>query len=254
MQAVGVNQNLQNCQSMVIDSKGYMYVIEVGRRNFYDPDPSKAVPGTPGVWIIDTATSKVISTYNFPPSIASPNNSFVNDIVVDEVNSVAYLTDAWGEGGLIIYKYNQNISRRYSGPSTGYDPNYVMIINGVNYGSNQFTTPIDGIALTDDLKAIFYCAVQDIYLYRIPTDVLMDFTSTYEDINNSVTRIPGTKQPSDGIVYWDGVLYYGSLTESTYYAIKISSKSLPYLNTDSVPVWPDAVNLRWVSKLIVILS
>jgi len=246
MQAVGVKDNLQNCQSMVIDSQGYMYVIEVGRRNFYDADPAKTVAGTPGVWIINTETSEIQSTYYFPPYVASPNNSFVNDIVVDEVNHVAYLTDAWGTGGLIIYKYKDGISRRYSGPSTAYNPDYVMIINGVNYGSNQFTTPIDGIALTDDLKAIFYCSVQDTYLYRIPTKILMDFTTTTDDITQSVTQIPGTKPPSDGIVYWDGVLYYGSLTESTYYAIKISSTSLPNLNTDSIPVWPDAVNLRWI--------
>lgn len=246
MQAVGVKDNLQNCQSMTIDSKGNMYVIEVGRRNFYDANPANAVAGAPGVWIINTETGVIDTKYYFPPDIAPPNNSFVNDIVIDEVNQVAYLTDAWGTGGLIIYKYKDNTSRRYSGPSTGYNPDYVMIINGVNYGSNQFTTPIDGIALTDDLKAIFYCAVQDTYLYRIPTDILMDFDLTSDEITNSVIQIPGTKPPSDGIVYWDGVLYYGSLTESTYYAVKISSKSLPNLNTDSIPVWPDAVNLRWI--------
>lgn len=246
MQVVGVNGNLQNCQSMIIDSKGLMYVIEVGRRNFYEPNPTKTVNGAPGVWIINTETGEIQSQYYFPPSIASPNNSFVNDIVLDEQKQIAYLTDAWGSGGLIVYNYGLGLSRRYSGPSTANDPNYVMIINGVNYGTNQFTTPIDGIAITDDCKAIFYCAVQNVYLYRIPTSILNDFTKTTDDITASVEVIPGTKEPSDGMMYLNGVLYYGSLPESTYYALKISSKSTPDIS-ESVGTWPDQVNMRWVN-------
>lgn len=246
MQTIGVPGQLQNCQSMVIDSTGLMYVIEVGRRNFFDINPTKVVNGPPGVWVINTETSEVVSQYYFPPSVASPNNSFVNDIVLDETKKIAYLTDAWGSGGLIVYNYGLGISRRYSGPSTANDPNYVMVINGVNYGTNIFTTPVDGIAISDDSKAIFYCAVQNVYLYRLPTSILNDFSSTTEEITAAVEQLPGTKEPSDGIQYWDGVLYYGSLPESTYYALKISSTSSPNVATKSVPAWPDQVNMRWV--------
>ena len=245
MQTVGISGELQNCQSMVLDSNGLMFVIEVGRRNFYEVNPLKVVNGPPGVWIINTETSEIISQYYFPPSVASPNNSFVNDIVIDEKKQIAYLTDAWGLGGLIIYNYQLGTSRRYSGPSTANDPNYVMIINGVNYGTTQFTTPIDGIAITNDLKAIFYCAVQGVQLYRIPTSILNDFTTSTDQITASIQVIPGTKEPSDGIMYWNNALYYGSLPESTYYALEISSTSSPDLS-QSVPTWPDQVNMRWV--------
>jgi hypothetical protein len=249
MQTIGIPGQLQNCQSMAIDSSGLMFVIEVGRRNFYELNPLKTVNGIPGVWIINTETSEVISQYYFPSSVASPNSSFVNDIVLDETKNIAYLTDAWGSGGLIIYNYGLSTSRRYSGASTANNPSYVMIINGVNYGTNQFTTPIDGIAISDDLKAIFYCAVQNTYLYRLPTEILNDFTLTNDEITAAVEQLPGVKEPSDGIMFWNGILYYGSLPESTYYALKISSTSSPDVSTKSVPVWPDQVNMRWVTFL-----
>jgi hypothetical protein len=255
VQSIGVAGQLQNCQSMVIDSNGLMFVIEVGRRNFYDLNPSNAVSGPPGVWIINTETSEVISQYYFPAAVASPNTSFVNDIVLDEKKQIAYLTDAGGtSGGLIIYNYGEGISRRYSGVSTSADPSYTMVINGVNYGTNQFTTPSDGIAITSDHKAIFYCAVQNTKLYRLATRVLNDFSQTDEMITGAVEEIKGAKEPSDGIIYWDGVLYFGSLPESTYYALKITSTSSPNIPNKAVPAWPDPVNMRWVSEHHLLLS
>jgi hypothetical protein len=246
MQTAGVYGQLQNCQSMTLDSVGNMYVIEVGRRNFFESDTSLTVNGPPGVWIINTETSEVKSKYLFPSSVASPTDSFVNDIVLDESKSMAYLTDAWGDGGLIAFDYKRSISRRYSGSSTMRDPTYVMFINGVNYGTETFTTPVDGIAITDDGSAIFYSPVQGNTLYRLPTSVLRDFNSSSEAISAAVDVIPGDKGTSDGLMYWNGVLYYGSLAFSTYYALKINSKSTPNVSVSAVPVWPDPVNMRWV--------
>jgi hypothetical protein len=35
-----------------------------------------------------------------------------------------------------------------------------ITINGVDYGTTTFTTPVDGIALSPDAKTLYYCAVQ----------------------------------------------------------------------------------------------
>jgi hypothetical protein len=247
MQREGVDGDLQNCQSMTIDKSGIMWAIETGRRNFFSPVKSTWVDGTPGIWFIDMTTSEIVSRYYFPPEVASPSNSYVNDIVVDESRDVAYLTDAWDIGGLIVYNHKTGASRRYTGPSTMNDPAYVMIINGVNYGTSIFTTPSDGIAITADGAALLYGAVQGTTLYRMPTAPLRDFSSSQADLDAAADTI-GTKEPSDGMLYLDGVLYYGSLPTSTYYALPISATSFPNMTTDAIPVEPELTNMRWVSS------
>ena len=246
MQEEGVDGDLQNCQSMAIDGSGFMWAIETGRRNFFAPLQSMWVDGTPGIWIIDMASSTVVQKYYFPAEVASPSSSFVNDIVIDESRDVAYLTDAWGEGGLIVYDRGQGSSRRYSGPSTKNDPSYTMIINGVDYGTSIFTTPSDGIAMTEGGEALLYGAVQGTTLYRMATELLRDFSSTQEQLDDAAETI-GWKEPSDGMQYVQGKLYFGSLPSSTYYVLPINATSFPDTSTEAIPATPEPSNMRWVS-------
>lgn len=95
MQEEGKSGDLQNVQSMTIDSKRRMWVIEVGRRNFFEINPRSVVNGPAGLWMIDMTSHEVILKYYFPSSIVAPTSSFLNDVVVDETRDVAYLTDAW---------------------------------------------------------------------------------------------------------------------------------------------------------------
>ena len=95
MQREGVSGDLQNVQSMTIDSKRRMWVIEVGRRNFFNINPKTVVNDPAGLWIIDMTTEDIITKYSFPSSVVSYDNSFLNDVVVDDTRDIAYLTDAW---------------------------------------------------------------------------------------------------------------------------------------------------------------
>lgn len=92
-------------------------------------------------------------------------------------------------GAIIVYDYLQQKSRRYYGISTKNDPNYVMIINLNVYGKRIFTTPVDGIVITDDYQAILYCAVQGTTLYRLSTDVLSNFDLSNSDIDSYVENL-----------------------------------------------------------------
>jgi hypothetical protein len=246
MQVEGENGDLQNCQSMTIDSQGRMWVIEVGRRNFLASNASLVTNGAAGVWIIDMATEQIVSKYYFPNDVAYYNSSFVNDIVLDESRQLAYLSDAAGNGGLIVYNFLEATSRRYSAISTKNEPSYVMIIDGTNYGNAIFTTPSDGIAITPDNEAILYGAVQGTKLYRVPAEMLRNYSSTTADIDSTVELL-GTKNPSDGFKFMNGLMYYGDLPSSCYHALYVNSTNYPNITavTQSVPSDPET--LRWVS-------
>jgi len=95
MQQEGKSGDLQNVQSMTIDSKRRMWVIEVGRRNFFEINPRSIVNQPAGIWIIDMLTHEVITKYYFPSDVVTYDNSFLNDVVVDDIKDIAYFTDAW---------------------------------------------------------------------------------------------------------------------------------------------------------------
>jgi len=253
MQREGVSGDLQNVQSMTIDSSRRMWIIEVGRRNFFLTNKSMQVSGPAGLWCVDLLTNTVISQYYFPSDVVSYDESFLNDIVIDETRNFAYLTDAWGDGAIITFDLTNQVSRRYSGPSTQNDPTYALIVNGVNYGKRIFTTPSDGIAMTSDAEAIFYCQVQGTKLYRLPTSILRDFTSSSKAIDAKV-EVLGTKTPSDGMKYLNGVLYYGSLTTSTYYTLTVNATSLPNMAVDAVPVEVNTETMQWLDTFAIDLS
>mmetsp|Transcript_20424 Transcript_20424/g.29268 ORF Transcript_20424/g.29268 Transcript_20424/m.29268 type:complete len:401 (-) Transcript_20424:3134-4336(-) len=229
MQKEGKSGDLQNVQSMTIDSKRRMWVIEVGRRNFFELNPRSIVNSPAGLWIIDMLTHEVTTKYYFPSDIVSYDNSFLNDVVVDDIRDIAYFTDAWGDGALIAFDLSTQVSKRFSGVSTRNDPTYSMIINGVNYGTNTFTTPSDGIALTSDREALFFCQVQGTTLYRVQTNLLMNslFDSSLSISLDDIVEVIGIKEPSDGIKYLDGMLYWGALTQNSVYSVAINSTSLP---------------------------
>mmetsp|Transcript_26972 Transcript_26972/g.45491 ORF Transcript_26972/g.45491 Transcript_26972/m.45491 type:complete len:422 (-) Transcript_26972:227-1492(-) len=263
MQREGVDGDLQSCQSMTIDTKNRMWVIETGRRNFFSPIKRQWVDGAAGVWIIDLNTNEIVSKYYFPEDVASYDGSYVNDIVLDEKRGLAYLSDAWGEGGIIVYDAVAGTSKRFTGASTTNDPTYDMIINGNDYGTNIFTTPSDGIAFVDDggdaAAAVFYSAVQGTTLYRLSAERLQAFlegTATSADLDAAV-QVIGTKNPSDGMKYLPsaGRLYYGDLPNSTYWYVPINATSFPDLRTEAVMATPpDASRLGWVDTFAVDLS
>lgn len=245
IQKVGDKNSIQSCQAVHIDTQNNLWVVDSGRRNFLSASEKDYIDGTPTVWVIDLETRATKFTYQFPADVASPSASFLNDIVLDETNRLAYFTDAWGSGGLIVFDIAASTSRRYAGLSTANQPSYVMVIDNTNYGSTIFTTPSDGIALTEDNTALFYCAVQGDILYRLPTSVLRNFNTSSAEIDAAVEVI-GSKNPSDGMKYLDGVLYYGDLPSSTYHAINVTATSRPDM-TAAVSVPSDPSTLRWVS-------
>ena len=236
-------KSLKNIQSMTIDSKHNMWMVDVGRRNFFAADAKLTVNGPAAVRVYNLRNKQFIHTYFFPDDIVPYADSFLNDIALDEVHSMAYFSDAWGRGAIIAYDFLHGRSRRYSGPSTGVDPAYVMVINGVNYGNNTFTTPIDGLAVTSDGQALFYCAVQGTTLFRVSTGVLRDWQSSDSAIDSAVESL-GVKEPSDGMKYFQGQLFWGSLPSSSYSTLQCDATA-PVSASDATSSPSDPINMEW---------
>jgi sugar lactone lactonase YvrE len=100
--------------------------------------------------------------------VAPHNTSFLNDIVVDTDRNIAYITDTSGGGGLVVYYMATNSARRWVSPTMAVE-SLSMRIAGVDYGSDNFTAPVDGIALSRDFSTLYYCPLHGLSLYSIQT-------------------------------------------------------------------------------------
>lgn len=229
---------LRYTQSMEIQPDGLMWILDVGRLNIFAP-PASVVNGPPKLVLWSIPDNATVQTYLFTNDVASYSASFLNDLVVDMTDGVAYISDA-GTGAIVVYDRVANAARRFADATTQADPSVNMTINGQYYPN--IDTPTDGIALSPDRAKLFYCALRGKTLYMLPTSALRDFSASNAQLSAMVVTV-GLKPPSDGLTFTDtGILYFGSLTGD---AVLQWDSSQP-LSTQTVAVsnfttmqWPD---------------
>lgn len=212
-QKIGDCSKIQYVQSMEIDPDGVMWVIDAGHKYFTFSGPGPELfdrsidPKTheqtgrdgpdlscpPKIVLIDIKDGTFIQSYVFPPDVVAyhastpPFGTFLNDIVIDTVRQVAFISDLGGfeseNGGIIVYSRNGNFgagsSRRYHDRTTAGTMGYNITVNGHNYSSQLGGTAVDGIALSPDRKHLYYAKLGDPELYQVSTDALTDLSSDY---------------------------------------------------------------------------
>jgi hypothetical protein len=172
----------------------------------------------------------------FPDSVFPRNNSFANDIVLDEARGLAFMSDTWAAGGIVAYDFAANRSRRWDHASFEGDPDGHITENGVTYAS---ATPSDGIALSPDGAHVYYCAMSTPFVYRVSAAELADF-----DLPNGALKVEllGKKGISDGMTFArDGTLFFGS---NELDAVVAWNVSLPLANASVL--YEDAIANQWV--------
>lgn len=218
-----INQtgSLQYSQSFLIDSQDRMWVAEVGRTNFYDADPALLTAAPAGLFVLNISDGSVLSTYYFPEEVVSYNNSFVNDLVLDEAAGFVYLSNTWADGGIIVYDIALNSSHMFTAACTSRNASYDFCVNGLCYGTDGIgASPSDGIALSNDGSVLYWSAVQGTGLYSIETKYLRNFSLSNEEFASRAVLLGSKAGCSDGLlVLPSGDLLYGDITHSQVCAI-----------------------------------
>ena len=186
MQKIGDCDAFQYVQSMEIDpNTGYMWIIDTGSaRGGTTQCNAKIV-------IYDLKSDYIVRNHSFPENIVSKGTNFLNDIVIDYVNGkprFAYISDTGQVPKIVVYDYESDESYFFNHKSM-YPENGYMTISSKNDEQRNFTTPIDGIAMSPDFQYVYYCALADRNLYRIPTEVLRgrgNFSQSYQHVGMSI--------------------------------------------------------------------
>ena len=201
--------------------------------------------------MLDVATGAVLKTFEFPATVFD-HASFLNDIVVDEVNMVAYMTDtnpipnaAGGQGGIAVYDYKTDRARKYVGEATNNTHDNQFVIGGANWTINGAT---DGIALSPDRQTLYFARIQGRDLNSFPTSTMTDWSlddaAWASAMASGVTNHGDKTGFSDGMTFSaDGYLWYGDIEHDALYRWLPGSGSVA---ETAELVQQSAVDLGWI--------
>lgn len=241
--------HLLSVQSVVADARDRLWILDTGAPGFAAP-----VAGGAKLVAIDLETDAVVRTIVLGPDVVLPT-TYLNDVRFDLRQGeagVAYITDSSvsGPGGLIVVDLATGSAlRRLSGhASTMPDPDFTPVIRGETLMSRPETGPAtpwlvasDGIAISPDGKALYYCALSSRRLYSVATALLRNPSVTEAELAAAVQDL-GPKAASDGMVSDT----YGRLYAGDYEAGTIRRRADGEWQTlveDPRIRWPDTLSI-----------
>ncbi|XP_060828171.1 protein yellow-like [Bombus pascuorum] len=213
MQEVGDCKAFQLVQSMEIDPKGRMWVLDSGTMSPLSVEVKTTCP--PRLVILDLENNgEILRIYEFPPQVARHGTAHLNDIVLDhEDGGMAYITDSDREDpGIIVYSLGNNTSWKVRHDSMKAKPEAVRFM----VSKNLINMPIsvDGIALSPasvEDRQVYYSPLSSFHLYSIPTSVLK---SNLSNVDEYVKELGKKISQTDGMMMSaKGALYFGLLAD-----------------------------------------
>ena len=224
-------------QSVVADQEGYLWVLDSGNPKF-----AGVIPGAPKLLKFDPHTGRLLAKIPYQEPEILPT-SYLNDVRIDTVRNVAYLSDS-GLGAILVTDLGSGKSRRLLDhhPSVKAE-NIDVVINGAPWrrpGGGVPSVHVDGIALSPDTNTLYFQALTGRTLYRIPTAHLRDSAFTPEELGRKVEKV-GVTGPADGLEFApDGTLYLTSLEENAVKRL-LANGTAQIVVQDKRLSWPDSL-------------
>lgn len=198
--------NKFTCVQSVVAHKSSLFVLDPANPMF------KGVQGNAVLYEFDLATDQLKNKWGFDKTVA-PENSYLNDLRVDDDHQKVYLTDS-GLGAIIVLDLESGKARRLldQHASTKAE-NVALRIGGTKWLQNGKQPQIhaDGIALSTREGNLYYHALTGYTLYRVPTAALNNSSLSSEELGKKVEKLGKTPAPDGMIFDKRGNLYMADL-------------------------------------------
>ncbi|MCC9022094.1 major royal jelly family protein [Bacillus nakamurai] len=238
---------LQSVLGYEIDEYNRMWILDQGKIA-YETSPE----GSQKLVIIDLDRNQLIDSIQIPNEIANYRTSFLNDVVVDNKNGFAYITDSgngWPDhpldGGIIVFNIRTRTFRRVLDRhfSTQDFPGFHFEIDNRPVFTNKpIKIGADGIALSAERKVLYYCQVTGRNLYAIDTSLLQDFQTPLEVISRSVRAVGSKGTTTDGMhADHQGNVFYTMLEGKGIGFYQPEDNSFHQFVSDDRMLWVDGV-------------
>jgi len=208
---------LRSVLGFEIDSRNRMWILDMG----WTAADKAAPAGGQKLVVIDLDTGRELRRFALD-GVADAKGSFLNDLAIDEVNEVAYLTDSGVRGApdnptaIIVYDYRSGTARRVldRDASTRNDPARPLVVQGAPvFPGNPLQVGINGVALSPDGQTLYWNVTTGDGVYAAPTAILRDPAAPPASVAAAVRGPMRHGGGADGMSIDDrGRLYVTNLT------------------------------------------
>lgn len=202
-------------QSIVADQRGSLWVLDPAA-----PAQAHMVSKGPKLVRIDLATDKVAQVIAFDED-AAPQGSYLNDVRFSDDGKYAYITDSGVVGALLVVDIAAGKTVRLldGHPSTQMKKGLNVKVDGKELrrpDGRGVEFSADGIELSKDGQYLYWQAIKDDELYRIPTAALTGPGMQGEDVSGQVEQY-GTNGVNDGLLIARGTdkMYLSSVQDNS---------------------------------------
>ncbi len=223
-------------QAVYVDDKDNLWVVDPAAPEM------ESVEGNGAKLVrIDLKNNSVSRSYNF--SELAGKNSYLNDVRVDTVNNIAYLTES-KEGGIVVLDTESGKARMVlrKASSVESNPDHQLLIGGAELQRNGKPMKVnaDGIALSPDRQWLYFKPLSDTKLYRIRTADLRDALVTGADVASKVEDLGANFTTSDGMIFDQrGNLYLSDMEHDAIVQVTPALKLQVIAHDPKRLLWPD---------------
>lgn len=236
---------------MYIDKNDVLWVLDDGKRSGMKEIPE----GAAKVVGIDINTKKILHTVIIPKPVLS-DDAHYNDLRVDlshgSKGTVYIANSGFGEQFSLVVldvatgKAKEVLLNHYS---TSPDPGFIAFLEGkpLKYDFKKQKFPLggaDGIAISTDVKTLYYTAISSRKLYSISTDLLSNLDSTEKQIEDAV-KFEGERPACDGLAEDEkGNIYFGAFEQQSVVKRNSAGEFSVISHDKENYVWPDGLAYR----------
>ena len=223
-------------QAVYVDDKDSLWVVDPAA-----PEMDTVQGNGAKLVRIDLKSNAVSRVYNF--SELAGKNSYLNDVRVDTVSNIAYLTES-KDGGIVVLDTQTGNARMVlrKAPSVISDPNHQLMVGGGELQRNGKPMKVnsDGIALSPDRQWLYFKPLSDTKLYRIHTSDLRDALATGADVSSKVQDLGANFTTSDGMIFDPrGNLYLSDMEHDAIVQVTPALKLQVIAHDPKLLLWPD---------------
>jgi len=239
--ALDPSQSLVSVQSVVIDPRDRLWLLDTGSTNM-----GPVISGAAKLVCVDLVDNTIAKTISFPATSAT-SSSYLNDVRFDLSRGAAgyaYITDssATGLNGIVVVDLDSGRSwrRLNEHPSTKADRNFIAVVEGKQVPGIKMG--IDGIALSNDGRTLYYRPLASRHLYSASAELLADRSKSDADVAQTVQDLGDRGFASDGLEFdAQGRLY---LTDYEHNGIRVRESSgdqYRFIARGPQIIWPDTL-------------
>lgn len=232
-------------QDIYVDKEGYLWVLDSrpGSAGNIFGDGKGGSEGLFKLVKINTNTNEVEDTFLFED--LDKTKSALNDVRIDTDKKIAYLSDP-GLAAIVILDLQTKKSRSsLNETSFTLADDITLEYNGIKMqdkNGKPFSSNVNSIALTKDLKYLYFKPINKRNLYRIPTAYLADTLLPEAELSHKVEDM-GEVGITHGMIADDkGNIYFAS-SEKFNISYLTPAGKLKVLVEDPRLIWPDSFGI-----------